>query len=416
MIVHNFVFSRRNRRPLEQDETVGRRAGMFIALGLFVAPYLLRHKLIPGSEAVWALNPVVLLTVAWLLLYMLGHKYAMSRSFGVVRSVLFAGLVLLAFSTGMSPSFLIACLLPLVLLFVVVPETIFPAFFKGFMRVLNAVMLVIAACAACDVVSGFSVTKAITNFYGSDSLISMSSSGRLVSIMGHSLLTAEVALLYFALNQIASRFMGAKINQILVTLVAAAVVLLTGSRSAMVCLLCMIILAYSNAKNIKYCIVIIVGLLAFYLAGLFDTVIDRIMIGIKSGDMTSSRNVQLDQLVAAGVIRYDWFTGHEFDYSNNLLIIALEYPLLRFAFSYGIAFSVLLAIYLFVLPLVQTLRGLGIVPFGLLALYFVHVNTYSSICSTQDGMLQCVIVAWLFVGVARYSAYLGISRSSEQGD
>lgn len=389
---------------------------MFIALGLFVAPYLLRHKLIPGSEAVWALNPVVLLTVAWLLLYMLGQKYAMSRSFGVVRSVLFAGLVLLAFSTGMSPSFLIACLLPLVLLFVVVPETIFPAFFKGFMRVLNAVMLLIAACAACDVASGFSVTKAITNFYGLDSLISMSSSGRLVSIMGHSLLTAEVALLYFALNQIASRFMGAKINQILVTLVAAAVVLLTGSRSAMVCLLCMIILAYSNAENIKYCIVIIVGLLAFYLAGLFDTVIDRIMIGIKSGDMTSSRNVQLDQLVAAGVIRYDWFTGHEFDYSNNLLIIALEYPLLRFAFSYGIAFSVLLAIYLFVLPLVQTLRGLGIVPFGLLALYFVHVNTYSSICSTQDGMLQCVIVAWLFVGVARYSAFLGISRSSEQGD
>lgn len=389
---------------------------MFIALGLFVAPYLLRHKLIPGSEAVWALNPVVLLTVAWLLLYMLGHKYAMSRSFGVVRSVLFAGLVLLAFSTGMSPSFLIACLLPLVLLFVVVPETIFPAFFKGFMRVLNAVMLLIAACAACDVASGFSVTKAITNFYGLDSLISMSSSGRLVSIMGHSLLTAEVALLYFALNQIASRFMGAKINQILVTLVAAAVVLLTGSRSAMVCLLCMIILAYSNAENIKYCIVIIVGLLAFYLAGLFDTVIDRIMIGIKSGDMTSSRNVQLDQLVAAGVIRYDWFTGHEFDYSNNLLIIALEYPLLRFAFSYGIAFSVLLAIYLFVLPLVQTLRGLGIVPFGLLALLFVHVNTYSSICSTQDGMLQCVIVAWLFVGVARYSAFLGISRSSEQGD
>ena len=169
--------------------------------------------------------------------------------------------------------------------------------------------------------------------------------------------------------------MGAKINQILVTLVAAAVVLLTGSRSAMVCLLCMIILAYSNAENIKYCIVIIVGLLAFYLAGLFDTVIDRIMIGIKSGDMTSSRNVQLDQLVAAGVIRYDWFTGHEFDYSNNLLIIALEYPLLRFAFSYGIAFSVLLAIYLFVLPLVQTLRGAWHCPLPVFLPFILFMST-----------------------------------------
>lgn len=412
----NRVFSRKNRRPIEQDKTVGKRAGIFIALGLFATPYLLRHRLIPGSEAVWALNPLVLLTVAWLLLYMLGHKYSMSRSVSAARFVLFAALVFLAFSTGMSASFLISCLLPLVLLLIVIPETIFPSFFEGFMKVLNIVMVIIAACAACDVVSGSAVSKMITAFYGSDSLVSMSSSGRLVSIMGHSLLTAEVALLYFALNQIASRAMGIKVNQVSVTLIAAAVVLLTGSRSAMVCLLCMVILAYSNVDNIKYCIVIIIGLLAFYLAGLFDTMIDRIMIGIKTGDMTSSRNVQLDQLVAAGTIRYDWFTGHEFDYSNGLLVIALEYPLLRFAFSYGIAFAVLLAIYLLLLPLLQTLRRLGIVPCGLLALYFVHVNTYSSICSTQDGMLQCVIVAWLFIGVARYLAYLQVSRSVEQGE
>lgn len=340
----------------------------------------------------------------------------MSRSVSVVRFVLFAGLVFLAFSTGMSISYLISCLFPLVLLLIVIPETIFPSFFEGFMRVLNVVMVIIVACAACDVVSGSAVSKTITAFYGSASLVSMSSSGRLVSIMGHSLLTAEVALLYFALSHIANRAMGIRVNQVLVPLITAAVVLLTGSRSAMVCLLCMFILAYSNADNIKYCIVIIFGLFAFYLAGLFDTMIDRIMIGIKTGDMTSSRNIQLDQLIAAGIIRYEWFAGHEFDYSNGLLVIALEYPLLRFAFSYGIAFAVLLGIYLFLLPLMQTFRSLGAVPCGLLALYFVHVNTYSSICSTQDGMLQCVIVAWLFIGAARYLAYLQVSRSTEPGE
>lgn len=416
MNADNLVFSRNNPRPIEQDEAVGRRAGIFIALGLFATPYVLRHRIIPGSEAVWALNPLVLLSVAWLLLYMLGHKYSMSRGVSVVRFVLFAGLVFLAFSTGMSISYLISCLFPLVLLLIVIPETIFPSLFEGFMRVLNVVMVIIVACAACDLVSGSAVSKTFTAFYGSASLVSMSSSGRLVSIMGHSLLTAEVALLYFALSHIANRAMGIRVNQVLVTLITAAVVLLTGSRSAMVCLLCMFILAYSNAGNIKYCIVIIFGLLAFYLAGLFDTMIDRIMIGIKTGDMTSSRNVQLDQLIAAGIIRYEWFAGHEFDYSNGLLVIALEYPLLRFAFSYGIAFAVLLGIYLFLFPLMQTFRSLGAVPCGLLALYFVHVNTYSSICSTQDGMLQCVIVAWLFIGVARYLAYLQVSRSTEPGE
>lgn len=86
MNVDNLVFSRNNRRPIEQDEVVGRRAGIFIALGLFATPYVLRHRIIPGSEAVWALNPLVLLSVAWLLLYMLGHKYSMSRSVSVVVS------------------------------------------------------------------------------------------------------------------------------------------------------------------------------------------------------------------------------------------------------------------------------------------------------------------------------------------
>ena len=395
---------RRRSRLLEQDAAVGKRAGVLIALGLFFTPYLFRHKLIPGSEAVWAVNPVVLLTIAWLLLYMLGHKYRISRRVGVAGVGLLAMITLTAISSGMTISLIISCLMPLTLLLVVVPETIFPSLFQGFLKVLNIAMLVIAACAVGDLVSGFAVSKAIGAFYGSESLASMNSSGRLVSIMGHSLLTAEVALLYFALNQAADKIMGMKVNQILVTLVAVGVVLLTGSRSAMMVLLCMVMLAYSNPRNLKYCIVIIMGLLVFYLAGMFDTMIDRIQLGIQSGDMTSSRNTKLDELVSAGVIRYEWFAGHEFDYSSTSLIIALEYPLLRFAFSYGIAFTVLLAIYLFVLPVIQVFSRLGIVPCGLLVLYLVHVNTYSSICTTQDGMLQCVIVVWLFVSIARYAS------------
>lgn len=399
------IFVNKRARTPEQDATVGKRVGILIAFGLFATPYLLRHKLIPGSEAIWAINPVAFLTVAWLLLYMLGHKYQISRRVSVAGLVLFAALTATALSNGMSVSFVISCLLPLALLLVVVPETIFPSLFEGFLRVLNVAMLVIAACAVFDLASGFAVSRAIGAFYGSESLASMNSSGRLVSILGHSLLTAEVALFYYALNQMANKVMGFKVNQILVTLVAVGVVLLTGSRSAMMSLVCMIVLTYSNPNNIKYCIVIIAGFLAFYLAGMFDTMIDRIQTGIQSGDMTSSRNTKLDELLAAGVIRYEWFAGHEFNYANASLIIALEYPLLRFAFSYGIAFSVLLAAYLFVLPAVRIFSQLGVVPCGLLILYLVHVNTYSSICTTQDGMLQCVVVVWLFVGVARYATY-----------
>lgn len=53
---------------------MGRRVGNLLGASLFLTPYLLRYKLIPGSEAIWALNPLAIFAIFWLLLYMLGHK------------------------------------------------------------------------------------------------------------------------------------------------------------------------------------------------------------------------------------------------------------------------------------------------------------------------------------------------------
>lgn len=402
--------SKENNRPYSQDETMGRRVGYLLGASLFLTPYLLRHKLIPGSEAVWALNPLAVFAFFWLLLYMLGHKYQISRTVSVVKLLLIAAVGVLLYLTDATISIFIAEWAPLFILLVIVPETIFPSLFEGFLKTLNIAVGVIAACAVLDLLSGYAISEAIGSFYGTDSLLSLNGMGRLVSFMGHSLLTAEVALAYFALNFFASKVLGLEINKIMVTMAALVIVVLTGSRSAAAVLLSMIMISYASADNIRYIVVIIFGMLLLYIFGVFDTLLDRIAMGAASGDMTSSRNTKLKEFTQAGIIAFDWFKGHPFDagyssYVQSGLIIALEYPLLRFAFSYGIISSVLIAIVLFLLPTLYVFRKVGFVPAVLLALYFFHVNTYSSICTAQDGMLLCTLIAWMFVCSARVAAW-----------
>ena len=160
-------------------------------------------------------------------------------------------------------------------------------------------------------------------------------------------------------------------------------------------------------------------MLLLYAFGIFDTLIDRVVMGIAAGDITSSRNTKLEEMMRAGIIRYDWFQGHPFDtgytsYVRASLVVALEYPLLRFAFMYGIAFSALLGIVLFILPVIYVFRKTGAVSALLLALYFFHVNTYSSICVAQDGMLRCVLITWMFLCASQFIDYK--KRSELKGD
>ena len=418
--MNTLLKSKGNDRPCGQDETMGRRVGYLLGASLFLTPYLLRFKLIPGSEAVWAVNPLAIFAIFWLLLYMLGHKYEISRAVSVIKLLLIAACGLLLRVMGAPISVFIAEWAPLFILLVIVPETIFPSLFRGFLKSLNLAVAVIAVCAALDLVTGYAVSRAIGAFYGTEGLEWLNSSGRLVSYMGHSLLTAEVALAYFALNMFASKVMDIEVNKILVTLIAVVIVVLTGSRSAAVALLSMILISYANTENIRYIVAIVFGMLLLYAFGVFDTLIDRITMGITAGDMTSSRNTKLEEMTQAGIISYDWFKGHSFtdgytSYVRSSLVIALEYPLLRFAFMYGIAFSVLLAIVLFLIPVVYAFRKTGPIPALLLALYFFHVNTYSSICAAQDGMLRCVLIAWMFVCASRIFAWKRHSGLNSDG-
>lgn len=411
--------SQENTRSSFQDETMGRRVGNLLGASLFLTPYLLRYKLIPGSEAIWALNPLAIFAIFWLLLYMLGHKYAISRTVSLVKLILVAACGVLLHVAGAPISVYIAEWAPLLILLVVVPETIFPSLFKGFLKSINFSVAVIAACAALDLVTGYAVSRTIGSFYGTEGLEWLTSSSRLISYMGHSLLTAEIALAYFALNIFASKAMDLDNNQILVTLIAVFIVVLTGSRSAAVVLLSMILISFSSTENIRYIVVIVFGMLLLYAFGIFDTLIDRVAMGIAAGDITSSRNTKLDEMTRAGIIRYDWFQGHPFEtgytsYVRASLVIALEYPLLRFAFMYGIAFSALLGIVLFILPVIYVFRKTGVVSALLLALYFFHVNTYSSICVAQDGMLRCVLITWMFLCASQFIDYK--KRSELKGD
>ena len=65
---------------------------------------------------------------------MLGHKYAISKTVSLVKLILVAACGVLLHVAGAPISVYIAEWAPLLILLVVVPETIFPSLFKGFLK------------------------------------------------------------------------------------------------------------------------------------------------------------------------------------------------------------------------------------------------------------------------------------------
>ena len=142
-------------------------------------------------------------------------------------------------------------------------------------------------------------------------------------------------------------------------------------------------------------IAILIASLALYLSGAFDMVISRILSGLAAGDLSTGRNTALKYLVLNGTVRFDWLKGHELQYDNPVLIAALEYPFLLWAFTGGIVFTIVQYLMYFVKPGIQVLKSKRwsclICLLALMAFY----NSNNGIASFNDDLLIYSINAWL---------------------
>ena len=91
--------------------------------------------------------------------------------------------------------------------------------------------------------------------------------------------------------------------------------------------------------------------------------------------------------------------GNDVSLLNNStrMIAALENPLLRWAYLYGIVFTFLMTAGVLVIPFLKLCRGRYIRITMLAAVFLAVVNTFDTICSIGDSMMMCCTIMTLMI-------------------
>lgn len=376
---------------------------LLCCIGIFLFPSILRGQLLGSMGQV-----NVIACFAWF--YGTAHKILVlpgrsKKSFG---SLVFAACYLVG------ASFLLfyvkgndwSAIRRTLLLFMYV----FPAFFicstidgklaetysRIWLDILRVICITMCIFWAFDRLTSNLVQKLWVNLYESNTLLFLLKSGRFVSYYGHPLENSSVFLMLLVWTTISKDELTSKKRlYILDTTIAMFGLAICGSKSGILLAIMVLLLCNVGLKKMKYMIAILIASLALYLSGAFDMVISRILSGLAAGDLSTGRNTALKYLVLNGTVRFDWLKGHELQYDNPVLIAALEYPFLLWAFTGGIVFTIVQYLMYFVKPGIQVLKSKRwsclICLLALMAFY----NSNNGIASFNDDLLIYSINAWL---------------------
>ena len=383
----------------------------FIAccIGIFIFPYILRNKL---STSIAAFNVVFYIglficfykevlksplrrkeKLSWKIWYIIYFIFSITLLFLVIKN---------GYDYNYKIKVVFCNVLPALIVFAVIPkEKDIKKISDYWFLFLKIICYLMVVGALFDKIIGNRMQELLADFYNVKSLDSMLNSGRLISFYGHSLINANIFLMFLLWTLIRKKKNISARNYILNILVAILGVALTGSKSALILGAIMLVIFITDKKNIKYVIPMFVLLIIAYFSGILDTTLNRLMIGIESGDLTTSRNTALTRAIENGTISFNWFEGHFLDDDVPYVVIALEYPLLRLAFKYGIAFMVIFLITFFIYPILKIMNEkewrilLGVVA------YMIYVNGYDGISSLGDTLVLYSMNILLIISVCQ---------------
>jgi len=231
-----------------------------------------------------------------------------------------------------------------------------------------------------------------------------SASIRLYSYIGHPLYNAELFLMTFGLNFTYTEFIEKDHKQdkwiILITMVGVA---MTASKSAIAIFLALLILFYM--KSIKYTIFSLAVLAIGYFNGVFDLVIQRF-----GGSLTSGRAEVWSRINSTGIQFFHFFWGngsdskYKYAYLEEWARAAFEYPYRLYALEFGILFTVLIFLFLFVIPEIRIIKNrTGMMWISVMFLAVVaHVNMYNGIGTYSDPMYLFCLFGCITLNLSTY--------------
>jgi hypothetical protein len=383
-----------------------------ICIGLLFMPSTIRTSALHSE---WALINVA----SWLGIILLtkryynGGKVSVSKNgkLGVANPIwivllvaLFAmeSLMLPEFTATSEVKYIYATILPIYILYSVVDDDDIICYTKLFSRLLTVASTIVVICGLMDMFLGVGIGNSIAIFTNAASLIESIRQGRMVSYFGHPLLTAEIMILTFSFNTLVNYCIEKKsiFYTVYYSLISVIGIGMCGGKTGLVLIAVEFALLYVNKKGLKYFIIVAAAVYWAYGYGLLDTVIGRFIAGFESGDITTGRNTALLRVIQGGVLRFNLLIGHAGMNLSERMIAALEYPPLRWAYLFGVWFSVLMCVVLFAIPAIKILKNKNIKIFIVFLILVLDVNSYNGITTQSDQMLLYCVSVFLLLNLS----------------
>ena len=304
---------------------------------------------------------------------------------------------------------MLACIIiPLVLITITIKEQDFEEIFNLYLKFFNVLVGLLFIFAVIDKFTDNSIAKFLsdtindTYFYNA---VNYNADLRYYSFMGHPLYNTQLFLMFYILNVFAKKYFKMKTNMTWVIIISTLGIAFTASKTGFILLgVCLIFLNTYKKNRLFYYGIMFIFVVLLFRFGFFENLISR----FTTGTLTSGRNEMW-------LILKDWNRfpikilsgyGSGFNYLYNDYVqgasMAFEYPIRLFQLEYGVVFTILIYILIFLYPSFILLKNKHYRVFIGFMVIFADVNTYNGIGLGMDSMLMFCLYTYILINLSNY--------------
>lgn len=378
-------------------------------IGIFVFNSLVRTIFIKNNIS--KINIIALICI--LILLLLNKKFSLLLIFQIIL----LGIIMIKSQLSVSKNLnslvlsLTTYIFPLLILMIHVRQNDIQKLELLFLKIFNKIILLITIIGIIDFITKGSIARVFANIYNNesysymvDSIINGKSSYRYFSFMGHPLYTTQLYFMFYVINQLYNRYFEEYYKSVYVMILTIIGISLTASKTGFVLLIICILLLQDNTCKVRNWFYIFLLSILSIISGIFDNIIFR----FKTTDLMSGRIETMKLVNSLNYYPFKFWKGYgsEFTFYMNKIIpwasAAYEFPILLFSLEYGIFFTILLYIIIFIYPVFYFLKNKSYdVLIGYL-IVFVDINTYNGLGLIGDNMLVYCIYLWLLINISKF--------------
>lgn len=246
-----------------------------------------------------------------------------------------------------------------------------------------------------DAFTGHAASKTLYDIFQIPSMLQMINEGRSVTLYGHSLTSKTITMLYYLMSVTLNETGLKKTKTMWSMFVCSFCVLMAGSKGGVLLLLIAVLIINFRYRRIRYLLLSVVVVYVLFLAGLFDTVLERFL---TSATLTTGRLSAIEAVLSNRNYRFYVFHGMTGISTTDYTLQGFgEISIFAWAYRHGILNAVLRTITLYMLPALIILRGKKPRLFIMFLLMIMEFNTSNYISSTGDGLFVYIIMLWVFL-------------------